>query len=90
MEKGKSKTVRKANERTHVTSSDEDNHNNLHNIVECCVQDIPKSKKRKVSHEEQSTASTEEQAFKDNIANHGQMNETSDESTVSSEDTMPT
>jgi hypothetical protein len=89
MEKAKSKTARKANERTNASSSDEDNHNDLHNIVECRVEDIPKRKKRKVSNDEQSTASTEEKAFKDKIANLGQMNETSDESTGSSEDTVP-
>jgi hypothetical protein len=90
MEKAKSKTARKANERTNASSSDEDNHNDLNNIVGCCVEDVPKRKKRRVSHEEQSTTSTEEQAFKDKIANLGQTNETSDESTVSSEDTVPT
>jgi hypothetical protein len=90
MEKAKSKTARKANERTNVSSSDEDNHNDLHNIVKCPVQDTPKRKRRKVFYEEQSTASTKAKAFKDKIANLGQTNETSDESTVSSEDTVPT
>jgi hypothetical protein len=90
MEKAKSKSARKANERTNVSSSDKDNHHDMHNMVECPIKDIPKRKRRKVSYEEQSSASTEEQAFKDKIDNLGQTKETSDESTVSSEDTVPT
>jgi hypothetical protein len=87
MEKAKSKTARKANERTNVSSSDEDNPHDLHNMVECPVQDTPTRKKRKVTYEVQSSAGTEEQAFKDRIANLGNTDEASDESTVSSEDT---
>jgi hypothetical protein len=66
MKKAEAKTVEKANERTTVSSSDEDSPNDQHN-VECLVEDIPKRKKRKVTIENQSTEITEEKAFKDKI-----------------------
>jgi hypothetical protein len=90
MAKAKAKNARKANERTNVTSSGEDNPNDMHNIVECPIEDTPVRKKRKVTYEVPSSARVKEQAFKDRIANLGNMDEPSDDSTVSSEDTIPT
>jgi hypothetical protein len=90
MAKAESKNARKANERTDVSSSDEDNPHDLYNIVEYPIQDTPTRKKRKVTYEVQSSAGTKEQAFKDRIANLGNTDEASDESTVLSEDTVPT
>jgi hypothetical protein len=88
MKKAEAKTVRKANERTTVSSSDKDSPKDQHN-VECLVEDIPKRKRRKVTIDDQSTEITEEKAFKDKIANLGRTNETSDESTVSSKESLP-
>jgi hypothetical protein len=88
MNKANAKPVKKANGRNNVSSSDEDSPKDMEN-VECLVEHVPTRKRRKVSYEDQSTASTEEKAFKAQIANLGQTNETSDEFTVSSEDTVP-
>jgi hypothetical protein len=90
MAKAKVKAARKANERTNVTSSDQDNPNDMHNIVECPIEDTPIRKKRKVTYKVPSSEGAEEQAFKDRIANLGNTDEPLDDSTVSSKDTIPT
>ena len=87
MAKAKVKSARKANERSNVTSSDEDNTNDAHNIVECPIENIAVRKKRKVTYE--SNEGTEEQAFKNKIANLGQTDEATEETSVSSEESLP-
>jgi hypothetical protein len=89
MAKAKAKNARKAYERSNVTSSDEDNPNDMHNIVECPIEDTHVRKKRKVTYEVPSSAGAEEQAFKDRIANLGNTDKPSDDSTVLSEDSIP-
>jgi hypothetical protein len=88
MNKANAKPARKAHGRNNASSSDEDSPKDLEN-VECLVENVPKSKRRKVTNDDQSTASTGEKAFKDKIVNLGQTNEASDESTVSSEESLP-
>ena len=87
MAKAKVKSARKANERSNVTSSDEDNTNDAHNMVECPVEDVVVRKKRRVTYE--SNEGTEEQAFKNKIANLGQTDEGTEETSVSSEESLP-
>jgi hypothetical protein len=85
MKKANAKSAKKANERASDSSSDEDNDKDLQ-IVDCPIETIPKRKKRKVSNDALSSLSDEEKAFKNKIANLGQTIETTDESTVSSEE----
>ena len=86
IKKANAKTAKKANERASDSSSDEDNNKDLQ-IVDCPIERISKHKKRKVSNDIQSSLSDEEKAFK--LANLGQATESTDESTVSSEDSVP-
>jgi hypothetical protein len=88
----KSKSARKQPiERSDDTTSEEEEGTRDIHTVDCPIEpDVsfktPKHKRRKVTSEEESSASVEEGAFRQKIANLGQIVDTEDESTVESED----
>jgi hypothetical protein len=72
------------------TSEEEEGTKDMHTVDCAIVPEVsfkmPKHKRRKVTSEEKSSASVEEGAFRQKIANLGQIIDTEDESTVESED----
>jgi hypothetical protein len=91
LKKTKSKPARKQPIEHDSTSEEEDGTKDLH-TVDCPIEPevsfkMPKHKRRKVTSDDESSSSVEEGAFRQKIANLGQIID-EDESTEESEDSM--
>jgi hypothetical protein len=91
LKKTKSRSARKKPiERSDDSTSEEEGTKDMHTVYCPIVPEVSfetnKRKRRKVTSEEESSASVEEGAFRKKIANLGQIIDSEDESTVESED----